>query len=134
MENIIADSILVVHFAWILFIVLALPTALLLKLARLRIIHTAALIFTVIMQATKTLCPLTIIEERLRRMGSETFSYDGSFIITWLRKLIYIEDLGISLLAVYIFTAIFLIFTFMSYLIWPISLDRKKPANNSRAP
>ena len=134
MENIIADSILVVHFLWILFVILALPTALLLKLARLRIIHTLALIFTVIMQATETLCPLTIIEEHLRRAESATFSYDGSFIITWLRKLIYIEDLGVSLLAVYILTAIFLIFTFSSYLIWPISLKRKKPANISKIP
>jgi Protein of Unknown function (DUF2784) len=134
MENILADTILILHFTWILFIILALPAALLLKLARLRVIHTIALIFTVIMQATKTLCPLTIIEEHLRRMGSATFSYDGSFIITWLRKLIYIEDLGISLLVVYILTAIFLIFTFTSYLIWPISLDRKKPSDISKSP
>jgi len=125
MDNILADFILVVHFVWILFVILALPTALLLKLTRLRIIHTIALIFTIIMQATRTLCPLTIIEEYLRREESATFSYDGSFIITWLRKLIYIEDLGVSLLVVYILTAIFLIFTFTSYLIWPISLNKK---------
>lgn len=125
MENILSDTVLVVHFAWIIFIITALPIALCLKLKRLRIFHTFALIFTIIMQATGTLCPLTIIEEGLRRKESTTFSYDGSFIITWLRKLIYIEDLGVSLMVIYILTAIFLLFTLFSYKLWPISKKRK---------
>lgn len=125
MENILSDTVLVIHFAWIIFIITALPIALFFNLKGLRIFHTLALIFTIIMQATGTLCPLTIIEENLRRRGSATFSYEGSFIITWLRKLIYIEDLGVSLMVIYVLTAIFLLFTLLSYRLWPLSGKRK---------
>jgi hypothetical protein len=128
MENILSDTVLVIHFAWIIFIITALPIALCFKLKGLRIFHTFALIFTIIMQATGTLCPLTIIEEGLRRRESAAFSYDGSFIITWLRKLIYIEDLGVSLKIIYVLTAIFLLFTLLSYLFWPV---RKRKEGSS---
>ena len=96
MENLLSDAVLVAHFAWILFIILGFPASLLFTLIRLRIFHTAAMIFTIIMQATRTLCPLTLLEEALRRSTDAAFSYEGSFIITWLRKLIYIEDIGVS--------------------------------------
>ncbi|MBN1574324.1 MAG: DUF2784 domain-containing protein [Deltaproteobacteria bacterium] len=125
MENILSDAVLVVHFAWIIFIITALPIALCFRLKGLRIFHTVALIFTIIMQATGTLCPLTIIEENLRRRSSATFSYDGSFIITWLRRLIYIEDLGVSLKIIYILTALLLLFTLLTYLFWPIQKKKK---------
>jgi hypothetical protein len=126
MGNILSDVVSIVHFAWILFIILAFPIALIYRLKFLRIFHTAALIFTIIMQATGTLCPLTIFEEHLRRRGSSDFTYGGSFIVSWLRKLIYIEDLGVSLLVIHILTIIFLTFVFISYIFWPLSkMDRK---------
>lgn len=128
MENILSDTVLVIHFAWIIFIIMALPVALCFRLKRLRIFHTIALVFTIIMQATGTLCPLTIIEEGLRRKSLATFSYDGSFIVTWLRKLIYIEDLGVSLKIIYALTALFLLFTLLTYLFWPIH-KRKEESN-----
>jgi polyferredoxin len=126
MGNIFSDVVSIVHFAWILFIILAFPIALIYRLKFLRIFHTAALVFTIIMQATGTLCPLTILEEYLRRMGSSDFTYGGSFIVSWLRKLIYIEDLGVSLLVIHILTIFFLTFVFISYIFWPLSkMDRK---------
>ena len=121
MGNILSDAVSAVHFAWILFIILAFPIALICKLKFLRIFHTAALVFTIIMQVTGTLCPLTILEEYLRRMGASDFTYGGSFIVSWLRKLIYIEDLGVSLLVIHILTIIFLTFVFISYIFWPLS-------------
>ena len=127
MGNILSDVVLVSHFAWILFIILAFPIAFLFKLKFLRIFHTAALIFTIIMQATGTLCPLTIVEEYLRKGGASDFTYGGSFIVSWIRKLIYIEDLGVSLLVIHILTIFFLTFVSISYIFWPLSkMDGRK--------
>lgn len=127
MENLISDIVLVVHFVWILFIIFAFPVALILRSKGLRVIHTIALIFTVIMQATATLCPLTTLEEYLRRKGAPDFTYGGSFIISWLKKLIYIENLGVSLMVVYILTALYLIAVIVSYFVWPISGKKRYP-------
>jgi hypothetical protein len=120
MESILSDIVLVVHFAWIIFIILAFPVSLCFRLSSLRIFHTVALVFTIIMQATGTLCPLTILEEYLRRKKTAGFTYDGSFIISWLRRLIYIEDLGVSLVVIHVLTLAFLAFVFLSYFWWPL--------------
>jgi hypothetical protein len=80
------------------------------------------------MQATRTLCPLTLLEEALRRSADAAFSYEGSFIITWLRKLIYIEDIGVSLTIIYILTALYLAIVFISYLVYPVSAMKRPPA------
>jgi len=125
MENILSDVVLVLHFGWILFIILGFPISLLFSMVRLRIFHTVAMIFTIIMQATRTLCPLTLIEEALRRSSDAAFSYEGSFIITWLRKLIYIENIGVSLTVIYILTAVYLAAVLLSYPIYPVSIMKR---------
>jgi len=132
MENLLSDAVLVAHFAWILFIILGFPASLLFTLIRLRIFHTAAMIFTIIMQATRTLCPLTLLEEALRRSTDAAFSYEGSFIITWLRKLIYIEDIGVSLTIIYILTALYLAVVFISYPVYPVSAMKRRRALRNR--
>ncbi|MBN1882441.1 MAG: DUF2784 domain-containing protein [Deltaproteobacteria bacterium] len=135
MENILSDAVLVVHFGWILFIILGFPVSLLYTMIRLRLFHTAAMIFTIAMQATRTLCPLTLLEEALRRSTDAAFSYEGSFIITWLRKLIYIEDIGVSLTIIYILTAVYLAAVLISYPVYPVSaMKRSRTARNDIPP
>jgi len=125
LESILSDIILVVHFSWILFIILGLPVALAFGMRRLRIVHTVALVGTVIMQVTGTICPLTHLEEYYRRAAAPGFTYGGSFIVSWLRHLIYIEDIGVSLVIIYILTGIYLAFVILSYVIWPIGNRRR---------
>jgi hypothetical protein len=120
MESILSDAVLVVHFSWILFIILGFPIALALRMRRLRVFHTAALIGTVIMQITGTICPLTDLEEFLRRTAAPGFSYGGSFVVSWLRRLIYIEDIGVSLIIIYILTGLYLALIILSYFFIPI--------------
>ncbi len=133
MESILSDGVLIVHFAWILFIILGFPIALAFGLWRLRIFHTVAMIVTVIMQVTGTICPLTDLEEYLRRTVAPGFSYGGSFIVSWLRHLIYIEDIGVSLTIIYVLTGIYLVFVILSYFLWPISKSRRGPQNRKSA-
>ncbi len=125
MQILFSDIVLVVHFAWILFIILGLPAALAFGMRRLRIAHAVALVGTVVMQVTGTICPLTHLEEYLRRSDAPGFSYGGSFIITWLRHLIYIEDIGVSLVIIYILTGIYLAFVILSWFLWPVCQSRR---------
>ena len=129
MENILSDVVLVVHFGWILFIILGFPISLLFNMIRLRLFHTVAMVFTIVMQATRTFCPLTLIEEALRRSTDTAFSYEGSFLITWLRKLIYIENIGVSLTIIYILTALYLAMVLLSYLAHPVSAMKQSEAS-----
>ena len=126
MESILSDAILFIHFGWILFIILGFPVALGFGLWRLRIFHTVALIGTVIMQVTGTICPLTHLEEYLRHAVTPGFSYGGSFIVSWLRHLIYIEDIGVSLIIIYVLTGIYLAFVILSYFLWPVAKTRRR--------
>jgi hypothetical protein len=128
MQSILSDAVLIVHFAWILFIILGFPVTLAFGMRRLRIFHTVALVGTVIMQFTNTICPLTDLEEYLRRTITPGFSYSGSFIVSWLRHLIYIEDIGVSLTIIYILTGIYLAFLILSYFLWPIGTSSSGPA------
>ena len=133
MESILSDIVLVIHFSWILFIVLGLPVALAFGMRRLRIVHAVALVGTVIMQVTGTICPLTHLEEYLRRAATPGFSYGGSFIITWLRHLIYIEDIGVSLVIIYILTGIYLAFAILSWFLWPLSRPHRGRGGTARS-
>ncbi len=120
MQSILSDGVLVVHFAWIVFIVLGFPIAIAFRMRRLRIFHTAALVGTLIMQITGTICPLTDLEEYLRRAAAPGFSYGGSFIVSWLRRIIYIEDIGVSLIIIYILTGLYLGLVILSYFWAPV--------------
>ncbi len=130
MESILSDAVLVLHFAWIVFIVLGFPLSLVFGMRRLRVFHTAALVGTVIMQVSGTICPLTHLEEYLRRSVSPGFSYGGSFIVSWLRHLIYIEDIGVSLVIIYVLTGLYLFAVVLSYFVLPIGRSRRKPSES----
>jgi hypothetical protein len=125
-ESILSDAVLVAHFAWILFIVLGFPLSLVFGMRRLRVFHTVALVGTVIMQIVGAICPLTYLEEYLRRSVSPGFSYGGSFIVSWLRHVIYIEDIGVSLEIVYVLTGLYLLLVIISYFVLPIGRSRPK--------
>lgn len=131
MQSILSDGVLIVHFAWILFIILGFPIALAFRMRRLRIFHTVALVGTVIMQLAGTICPLTDLEEFLRRAAAPGFSYGGSFVVSWLRRLIYIEDIGVSLIIIYIFTGIYLAFVILSYFLLPIGKPHRNPVKKA---
>lgn len=81
-----ADAVLVAHFAFILFV--ALGAALVVWRARLAWLHLPALAWGVWIIATHGICPLTPLENALRRAGGEA-GYAGGFIDHYLVPLIY---------------------------------------------
>lgn len=82
------ELILIVHFIVILFIIFGFPVALYYNHRLLRIIHASSLAGVTLLMVLQVPCPLTIWEEVLR----EGPVYEGSFITSWMNRIIYLED------------------------------------------
>lgn len=121
--KIAADFLLLVHFLWIVFLILGLPFFLFLNFPRLRLFHGFSLLATLGMQIAKIECPLTPAEEGLRLYQDPHFSYGGSFLITHLERIVYIQ--GISPRTITILTSLLLLATLISFFLKPI--QRKSP-------
>ncbi|MGB9496229.1 MAG: DUF2784 domain-containing protein [Azonexus sp.] len=86
----LANAVLVVHLAFIVFVVLG--AALSWRFPRLRWLHFVALAWAAFIEFSGGICPLTPLEDRLRRMaGGE--GYSGGFIAHYLIPIIYPEGL-----------------------------------------
>ncbi|PKO82799.1 MAG: DUF2784 domain-containing protein [Betaproteobacteria bacterium HGW-Betaproteobacteria-11] len=84
--HVLADAVLVLHLAFIMFVVLgAFLTA---RFPRLIWLHLPALAWGAFIELSGGICPLTPLENRLRRLaGGE--GYRGGFIEHYLTSLIY---------------------------------------------
>ena len=87
--RILADSVVFIHFLWILFLVFG---ALLgIRNRAVKIVHLSGLAFAVLLQVYDWYCPLTYLEVWLRSKHDPALSYAGSFIIYYVEKIVYIE-------------------------------------------
>ncbi len=94
--KIAADVVILIHFLWIGFVILGFPVALYFHSAKWRLIHLAAVILMILMQVTRTICPLTYLEAWLRSGESTKDVYPGTFIAEWVERLIYVEDVTLE--------------------------------------
>lgn len=94
----LADVVLLVHFSFVVFVVLGFLTILIGPLCRwhwiysrrLRWLHVAAIGVVVAQAWLGRLCPLTLWENELRRRAGQA-GYDASFIQSWLQRLLYYD-------------------------------------------
>lgn len=84
--RIAADAVLLLHLAFILFVVTG--GSLVLKWPRLAWLHLPAVAWGVTVECLHLLCPLTPLENRLRRAAGQE-GYSGGFIEHYLQPLIY---------------------------------------------
>ena len=84
--RLLADLVMAVHFAFIAFVVLG--GILVLRWNRLAWLHVPAAVWGVLIEWAHWTCPLTPLENRLRRLGGLA-GYDSSFIEHYLLPLIY---------------------------------------------
>src|SRR3954469_14960445 len=90
----IADLVLIIHCAFVLFVVGGLPAIWIGSLCGwrwvrnllFRMIHLAAIVFVAIEAILGMACPLTVWEDALR--GALT---ESSFVARWLRRLLYYD-------------------------------------------
>ena len=104
----LADIVLVTHAVFVAFVVGALLFTVLggyrgwawTRNLWFRCVHLAAIGIVVAQSWLDVICPLTVIEMRLRaRSGLET--YEGSFIEHWLHRILYIDAPGWVFIACY---------------------------------
>jgi hypothetical protein len=81
-----ADLVLVVHLAFVLFVVLG--GLLVLRWRRVAWLHVPAAIWGVLIEYTGWTCPLTPLENSFRMQGGEA-GYSGGFIEHYVQQLLY---------------------------------------------
>jgi hypothetical protein len=81
-----ADAVLVVHFAFVLFVVLG--GLLALRWRRVAFVHVPVAVYGVLIEVLGFVCPLTPLEVSLRRRAGEA-GYEGGFIEHYVTAALY---------------------------------------------
>lgn len=84
--TVLADAVLAVHLSFIVFVVLGGPMAL--RWPRVAWVHLPAVAWGAWVEFSGSICPLTPLENRLRRAGGEA-GYAGGFIEHYLVPVLY---------------------------------------------
>jgi hypothetical protein len=105
LHNFLADMVLIIHFGWIVFLILGFPVILYMNIFWLRLIHAGGLIAALIMQITRTYCPLTLWEERLTHNGVSPLP-PRPFLLRIIEDFIYIDAHNMWIIS--IITAVFI--------------------------
>lgn len=88
--RIAADLVVLVHFAFVLFV--ALGGFLVIRWKRLAWVHLPIAIYGTVIEFVGFICPLTPLENRLRQRGGES-GYAGSFVEEYVMSFLYPEGL-----------------------------------------
>ena len=81
-----SEIVLIVHFMVVLFFIAGFFVGLVWNQSKFRYIHASFLVGITLLMVLRIPCPLTLLEESLRNQ-----SYEGSFLATWLNRIIYLE-------------------------------------------
>ena len=109
--KILADSVVVVNFLWIIFLLLGVFWGI--RNKAVKIFHICGLAFAFIIQIFGWYCPLTHLEVWLRSRHNPELTYAGSFIIHYVERIVYID---LSRHLILIFTTILCGFNIWFYL------------------
>lgn len=86
MYSLLADAVIVIHFLFILFVVAG--GLLILRWPRMVWLHLPAAGWGAFIEFAGWICPLTPLENHLRRLGGEV-PYTGDFVVQYLVPVIY---------------------------------------------
>jgi hypothetical protein len=125
MHQLLADLVLVVHLAFVVFVLCG--GMLVLKWRWIAWLHLPAALWGAIVEFTGWICPLTPLENWLRARGGET-SYHSDFIAQYLLPILYPGDLtrGIQLL---FGTVVFVLNAVMYCWLWRRTLGKTELTN-----
>ena len=129
--KVLADLIVVIHFAWILFMLwgffltmCGFISAYVLRRKKdrwriffdrwvFRTIHMGGILYVAIMTLLGIACPLTIMENGLREHYNPDLTYHGSFVVHYIEKIVYPEANFLFFLIPTIVIAVFSIVMFI---------------------
>lgn len=86
----LADAVVAVHFLFVVFVVLG--GALALRWPRIAWLHIPAVLWGAFVEFSGWICPLTPLENALRRQGGQP-EYQGDFIERYVLRALYPEGL-----------------------------------------
>jgi nitrate reductase gamma subunit len=84
--RVLAELVLVIHLAFVVFVVMG--GLLVLRWPWLAVVHIPAAIWGVFIEYSGGICPLTPLENSLRRAGGQA-GYSGGFIDHYIQPLLY---------------------------------------------
>ena len=113
------EFLLILHFLIVLFVVVGFPLALIFNHRGFRYFHCGVFTLIILLMLLRVPCPLTVLEENYG-----VFNYDGSFIATWLRRIIYLE--WVEPRHVVIMDVVFAVIVYSSFFWHPIGQNRQK--------
>lgn len=124
----LADTILVIHFSLVVFVVLGLLAIVVGRLIgwiwiygrTFRISHLLVIGIVIAQAWLGRLCPLTILENFLRGKAGQA-GYSETFVGYWLHRILFFNAQP------WVFTLIYTVFGGLVFLFWAI--DRKKAPN-----
>lgn len=128
----LADAILVLHFGFVLFVILGLLLVawggwrgwLWVHNGWFRLAHLAAIGYVALQAWLGEVCPLTTLELWLRQRGGQA-GYDGSFIQHWVGELLYYSAPG------WVFTAAYSGFAVLVLTAWWLVPPRMPRSNEA---
>lgn len=125
----LADIIVVIHFAWILFILSGFILTscgffwkALFDKWLFRTIHLCGIFYAGLLALLRKHCPLTVLENNLRQKYTPESIYPDSFIIHYIEKLVYPD---LNTLMIIIPTVIIAVFTIVVFIVRPPAKIRK---------
>ena len=92
--RLLADLVLLAHFAFVVFAVAG--GLLVLRYPVMLWLHLPALLWGIVVESMDWMCPLTPLENTLRRLGAGA-GYSGGFVEHWVSRLLYPESLQLEL-------------------------------------
>ena len=137
-----ADAVLVVHFAFVAFVVLGLVVILLGGMLRWKFVHNfyfrtthlVAMGYVVMESVAGITCPLTTWENDLRLMAGGDGPYAGSFVQHWIHRVMFFQASETTFTAIYI---VFFLVVLLSFGLvrpdWPEWLPRASKKVQTRA-
>ena len=94
MHKILADTIVIIHFLFIIFVIGG--GLLVIRRPKIAFVHLPAAVWGAAVELFGWICPLTPLENRFRDLAGET-PYSGDFIARYLLPVIYPENLTTSI-------------------------------------
>jgi hypothetical protein len=119
--RLLGDVVLVVHTAFILFVILGLLLTAVGALAGwswvrnfwFRIIHLGAIGFVLLQTYLGQACPLTVLEHGLRLRAGQEWYGEGGFIQYWLHQIVFFDAPTWLFMVVYTVFALLVVVTFI---------------------
>jgi len=118
--KIIADIIVVLHFLWILFMLLGFILTIwgffwksFFDWWLFRTLHICGILYVAVLAILREYCPITILENTFRVRYSPLSTYPGSFIVHYIQKLVYPDVNPLILITSTVFIAVFTLVIFI---------------------